>query len=127
MEVSADANSAPFATRTVLVMVVLGTIGFLAFLLLSAYGEDLQPAQRPGNHALATSAVGFAGAADLVRAVHGSTKMVRRDGDLVPSAMFVGQPSKADLRQSYEENVDPVSRARLDARKRANKLRSQLR
>jgi hypothetical protein len=75
-------TSTPFAMRTVLVMVVLGTIGFLAFLLLAAYGEDLQPAQRPGNHALSTSAVGFAGAADLVKQVRGSVRMIRRDGDL---------------------------------------------
>ncbi|MDQ0250728.1 hypothetical protein J2W22_002792 [Sphingomonas kyeonggiensis] len=79
---SADATATPFTLRTVLVLVVMGVIGFLAFLLLTAYGEDLQPEQRPGNHALATSAVGFAGAADLVRRVHGSVKMVRRDADL---------------------------------------------
>ncbi|NYT39692.1 hypothetical protein HZY97_02895 [Sphingomonas sp. R-74633] len=78
---SADSNAAPFAMRTVLVMVVLGTVGFLAFLLLAAYGEDLQPAQRPGNHALSTSAVGFAGAAELVRQVHGKVGFIRRDGD----------------------------------------------
>lgn len=79
---SADATAAPFSLRTVLVLVAMGVIGFIAFLLLTAYGEDLQPEQRPGNHALATSAVGFAGAADLVRRVHGSVKMVRRDADL---------------------------------------------
>lgn len=79
---SADTNSTPFAMRTVLVMVVLGTIGFLAFLLLSAYGEDLQPAQRSGNHALSTSAVGFAGLAEMVRQVHGHVAFIRRDADL---------------------------------------------
>ncbi len=86
---SAETGSAPFAMRTVLVMVVLGTIGFLAFLLLAAYGEDLQPAQRPGNHALSTSAVGFAGTAELVRQVKGSVKMVRRPGDLDISGVLV--------------------------------------
>jgi hypothetical protein len=78
---SADSNTSPFAMRTVLVMVVLGTVGFLAFLLLAAYGEDLQPAQRPGNHALSTSAVGFAGAAELVHQIHGKVGFIRRDGD----------------------------------------------
>jgi len=79
---SADNSAAPFALRTVLVLVGVGVVGFIAFLLLTAYGEDLKPSQRPGAHALAPSAVGFAGAADLVRRVKGSVKMVRRDGDL---------------------------------------------
>lgn len=86
---SAD-TSAPFSMRTVLVMVVLATVGFLAFLLLAAYGEDLQPAQRPGNHALSTSAVGFAGAAELLRHVHGAPRMIRRPGDLhTPDVLVV--------------------------------------
>ncbi|MBB4097401.1 hypothetical protein [Sphingomonas kyeonggiensis] len=79
---SADNGTAPFALRTVLVLVAVGVVGFIAFLLLTAYGEDLKPSQRPGAHALAPSAVGFAGAADLVRRVRGSVKMVRGDGDL---------------------------------------------
>ncbi|MDG2532545.1 hypothetical protein P6144_02705 [Sphingomonas sp. HITSZ_GF] len=86
---SAETGTAPFAMRTVLVMAVLGTVAFLAFLLLGAYGEDLQPAQRPGNHALATSAVGFAGAAELVRQVQGSVQMVRREGDLGTRSVLV--------------------------------------
>ncbi len=86
---SADTTSSPFTLRTVLVLVTLGVVGFLAFLLMIAYGEDLQPSQRPGNHALATSAIGFYGAAELVRQVHGSARMVRRDGDLDTSDTLV--------------------------------------
>ncbi|MBL7373315.1 hypothetical protein INQ23_28780, partial [Escherichia coli] len=66
-----------------------GVVGFVAFLLLTAYADDLQPAQRPGNHALATSAIGFAGAAELVRQVHGAVKMVRRDAELDTSDILV--------------------------------------
>ena len=44
--------------------------------------------------------------------------IVRRDGDLVPRTAFLGRPSKADVRKTYEEDMDPVSQARLDARKR---------
>jgi uncharacterized protein (TIGR02996 family) len=40
--------------------------------------------------------------------------VIRRDGDLIPATQFLGRPSKEDLRQTYEENVDAVSRARLD-------------
>jgi hypothetical protein len=47
--------------------------------------------------------------------------IIRRDGDLRPRMSFVGQPSREDLRKTYEEDVDPVSQARLDARKQGNK------
>ncbi len=86
---SADTSASPFTLRTVLVLVALGVVGFLSFLLMTAYGDDLQPSQRPGSHALATSAVGFAGAADLVRSVHGTVSFVRRDGDLDTSDILV--------------------------------------
>jgi uncharacterized protein (TIGR02996 family) len=43
--------------------------------------------------------------------------VIRRKGDLVDIA-FLGQPTKEDYRQAYERGADPVSRARLDARKR---------
>jgi uncharacterized protein (TIGR02996 family) len=42
--------------------------------------------------------------------------IIRRDGDLRPRAMFTGQPSKEEVRKTYEEDVDPVSQARLNAR-----------
>src|SRR5262249_15507429 len=41
--------------------------------------------------------------------------IIRRDGDLVPPTSFLGRPSKEDLRETYEEDIDPVSQARLDA------------
>jgi uncharacterized protein (TIGR02996 family) len=41
----------------------------------------------------------------------------RRNRDLVPPTMYLGQPSRETLRESYEEDIDPVSEARLDARK----------
>jgi hypothetical protein len=37
--------------------------------------------------------------------------------------MFAGRPSAEDIRKTYEYDVDPVSRARLKARKKAPKKR----
>lgn len=53
--------------------------------------------------------------------------VIRRDDDLTPRMMFAGQPSKEDLRESYEEDVDPVSQARLDARRHGSKKRTRRR
>jgi hypothetical protein len=44
--------------------------------------------------------------------------VIRRDGDLDTRASFVGRPSQEAIRKANEEDVDPVSRARLDARKK---------
>jgi uncharacterized protein (TIGR02996 family) len=51
--------------------------------------------------------------------------VIRRDGDLEPRMEFAGRPSKDFLRRTYEEDVDPVSQARLDARKKAEKKRAR--
>jgi hypothetical protein len=37
--------------------------------------------------------------------------------------MFAGRPSPEDVRKTYEDDVDPVSQARLKARKKAPKKR----
>jgi uncharacterized protein (TIGR02996 family) len=47
--------------------------------------------------------------------------IIRRDRDLVPPRMFLGRPSKEDVRESYEKDVDAVSQARLAARKKAER------
>lgn len=53
--------------------------------------------------------------------------IIRREFDLIPTSSFVGRPSKAMLRQCYEENVDAVSEARLDARKQVKTKRTRRR
>jgi hypothetical protein len=47
--------------------------------------------------------------------------IIRREGDLTSPYAFAGQPSKDDIRESYEKDIDAVSRARLDARKQGQK------
>jgi uncharacterized protein (TIGR02996 family) len=51
--------------------------------------------------------------------------VIRRDGDLRPRRMFLGRPSREDVRETYEEDVDAVSQARLDARKQVRKQRTR--
>ena len=53
--------------------------------------------------------------------------VIRRDGDLVPPSMFLGRPSKEDVLKTYEEGIDPVSQARLAARKQGRKQRTRKR
>ncbi len=49
--------------------------------------------------------------------------IIRREDDLRPRGYLLGRPSKEAVRQIHEEDVDPVSQARLDARKPARNNR----
>jgi hypothetical protein len=51
--------------------------------------------------------------------------IIRRKDDLVPRMAFTGRPSAAQVRKKYEEDLDPVSQARLEARKQVKKKRSR--
>ncbi|MBC9032190.1 hypothetical protein IAG41_07285 [Sphingomonas sp. JC676] len=82
----------PFAARTIFVLIALSVVGFLSYLLLSAYADELRPAQNGGTHALSNSAVGFAGLADLIKRTHGDVRLVRREADLANDTLLVLTP-----------------------------------
>jgi hypothetical protein len=85
-------SAAPFATRTIFILIALSVVGFLSYLILSAYADDLRPSQNGGTHALSTSAVGFAGFADLIKRTHGNVRLVRREADLTDATLLVLTP-----------------------------------
>jgi hypothetical protein len=88
-----DRGGAPFAVRTVLILVVVAVLGFVSFLLLSAYSPDFKLTRNGGAHALSTSAVGFSGAAELVRLTQGKVGLLHREGDLAdPHDLLVLTP-----------------------------------
>lgn len=86
------ASTPAFTVRAVLILVALAIVGFVSFLLLFAYADELRPAQNGGTHALSTSAVGFAGLADLVKQTRGDVHMVRREADLGDDILLVLTP-----------------------------------
>lgn len=86
------ASAPAFTARAVLILVTLTIVGFVSFLLLFAYADELRPAQNGGTHALSTSAVGFAGLADLVKQTRGDVRMVRREADLGDDVLLVLTP-----------------------------------
>jgi uncharacterized protein (TIGR02996 family) len=47
--------------------------------------------------------------------------VLRRDNDLVPRFSFAGEVSIGDLRDTFKEDIDSVSQARLEARKQGRK------
>jgi uncharacterized protein (TIGR02996 family) len=53
--------------------------------------------------------------------------IIRRDGDLESREIVAGFPSEEYFRETYERDLDPVSQARLDARKKGKKERTRRR
>lgn len=51
--------------------------------------------------------------------------VIRRPDDLNPPMLFMGSPSIEDVRESYEEDIDAVSQARLDERKKGKRKKRQ--
>lgn len=88
---SASGNTSPFATRTILLLVGLAVVGFLSYIVLTAYADDLRPAKTGGTHAMSISAIGFAGIADLAKRRRGM-EMIRSDADLGGDALLVLTP-----------------------------------
>lgn len=70
-------SDAPFSTRVVIALVVIGALAFAAYVVLSAYADDLRQTSDGGPHALSTSAVGFAGVVDLLER-RGAPVVIRR-------------------------------------------------
>lgn len=84
-----------FAAPLLLVAIAVAVVGFLAYLLLTAYADDLRPARGTGTHALSTSAVGYAGLAELIDRTHGAGKarFARREADLRDETLLVLTPA----------------------------------
>lgn len=107
---SASAQNNPFALRTVVILVALTVVGFIAYVLLAAYGPDLRPARNGGAHALSNSAVGMSGVVELIKLRGGSVDVVRREADLDGPGLLVVTPlpttSPEELRELLDRRTD---------------------
>lgn len=86
---SAQANAAPFTARAIIIALAVVVVGFLSYLLLSAYAPDFRSERDGGAHALSPAAVGFSGAAELIRLTQGSVGLVRRENGLRDPGLLI--------------------------------------
>ena len=84
--------NAPFTLRAVAIMVAVALIGFVSYVVLTAYGDRFKPTNNGGTHALSTSAVGFLGVSEMVRMTHGEVGFVRKKDDIYTSGLLVVTP-----------------------------------
>jgi hypothetical protein len=66
-----------FRTRTVILILAIGVLGFVGMLVLGAYAPDLRSGRNGGAHALSNAAVGFSGIVQLARATGRNPQIVR--------------------------------------------------
>ena len=71
-----------FKARTMLLVTAVGTLAFIAMLLLGAYAPDLRSGHDGGSHALSKAATGFSGLVSLAGATGHNPVIVRVLPDL---------------------------------------------
>ncbi|MBU1378493.1 MAG: hypothetical protein KKE02_21235 [Alphaproteobacteria bacterium] len=85
---SEPAKPPTFAAGAILALVLVGIVAAAALAVLSAYAPDLRSGQDGRAHALSKSAIGYAGAPILMKAL-GASVLVSRTRPVRPSASVV--------------------------------------
>ncbi|HZC37257.1 MAG TPA: DUF4350 domain-containing protein, partial [Sphingomicrobium sp.] len=75
-------GSSAFNARTMLLVTAIGTLAFIAMLILGAYAPDLRSGHNGGSHALSNAATGFSGLVRLADATGHNPEIVRVLADL---------------------------------------------
>lgn len=88
-----------FSRRTMLIVVAIGTLAFIAMLVLGAYAPDLRSGKNGGAHALSNAATGFSGLVRLAEATGRNPVIVRSVAELENEDLAVVTPedSTTDL------------------------------
>jgi hypothetical protein len=77
MSEKTGARQSAFSLQVMLGLVVVGIVSFAAFIVLSAFADDLRSPKESGEHAQSKSAVGFAGLVQLLQQDGRTVRMTR--------------------------------------------------
>lgn len=90
---SADQSAdGTFNARTMLLIIAIGTLAFIAMLVLGAYAPDLRSGRNGGTHALSNAATGFSGLVRLADATGRNSVIVRSKDQLKSEDLTVITP-----------------------------------
>src|SRR3954464_6216689 len=87
-----DAGAGAFNARTMLLITAIGTLAFIAMLVLGAYAPDLRSGHNGGSHALSNAATGFSGLVRLAGATERNPEIIRALPDLDREELAVITP-----------------------------------
>lgn len=88
-----DGSAGPFTLRAIVIALAVVVVGFISYVVLSAYAPDFRSTRDGGAHALSPAAVGFSGAAELIRLTQGNVGLIRSDGALRNEGLLILTPS----------------------------------
>src|SRR3954470_13911151 len=81
-----------FNRGAMLLITAIGTVAFIAMLVLGAYAPDLRSGRNGGSHALSNAATGFSGLVRLAEATGRNPRIVRSENDLDSEDLAVITP-----------------------------------
>lgn len=80
------ASGGGFNPRVIAAVIIAGLVGFIGYWALSAFAPELGSGRDGGGHALSTSATGYSGLVEVLRASGHSVSIVRNPAAGVPGA-----------------------------------------
>ena len=101
---AAQAESGAFSRKTMLLVVGIGVVAFLAMLVLGAYAPDLRSGKNGGAHALSNASVGYSGIVKLAEATGRYPEILRSEDMLESEDLVVVTPESgaADMGKILE-------------------------
>ena len=90
--IGAKASEGAFRPATILLVVAVGILAFVAMLVLGAYAPDLRPSRNGGSHALSNAATGFSGIVRLAQATDRNPLIARNEELFETEALVVLTP-----------------------------------
>src|SRR5690348_12991761 len=96
-DVAAEASGGEgaFNARTMLLITAIGSLAFIAMLVLGAYAPDLRSGKNGGTHALSNAATGFSGLVRLAEKTGRNPVVVRSESQLDSEDLAVVSPDTA--------------------------------
>ena len=92
---SSGSDDNVFKRGTMLLIVAIGTLAFIATLVLGAYAPDLRSGKNGGTHALSNAATGFSGLVGLAEKTGRNPVVVRAESQLDSEDLAVITPDTA--------------------------------
>ena len=92
---SSGSDDSVFKRGTMLLIVAIGTLAFIATLVLGAYAPDLRSGKNGGTHALSNAATGFSGLVRLAEKTGRNPIIVRSESQLDSEDLAVITPDTA--------------------------------
>ena len=86
-----------FSRGTALLIVAVGTLAFIAMLVLGAYAPDLRSGKNGGAHALSNAAIGFSGLVRLAEATDRNPVIVRSVDQLKTKQLAIVTPDSGTV------------------------------